>query len=125
MTYHRVCNYINTTNVTSGAETAYSPGAHEFTPVFSGVRGTRSLVLYVCFVVRCLSFCNFSLAIVLSVLRNTDSDCPFGISKLFLRRLVIYTCRKWELKIQFECIQSFQLTISFLEKNRIYPIVCA
>jgi hypothetical protein len=29
-------------------------------PVFSGVRVTRSLVLYVCFVDRCLSFCIFS-----------------------------------------------------------------
>ena len=28
--------------------------------VFSGVRVTRSLVLYVCFVGRCLSFCTFS-----------------------------------------------------------------
>jgi hypothetical protein len=43
---------------------------------FSGVRVTRSLVLYVCFVDRCLSFCTFFLlAIVLSVLvRFTDSD---------------------------------------------------
>ena len=29
-------------------------------PVFSGVRVTRSLVLYVCFVDRCLYFCTFS-----------------------------------------------------------------
>jgi hypothetical protein len=29
-------------------------------PVFTGVRVTRSLVLYVCFVDRCLSFCAFS-----------------------------------------------------------------
>ena len=29
-------------------------------PVFSDVRVTRSLVLYVCFVDRCLSFCTFS-----------------------------------------------------------------
>ena len=29
-------------------------------PVFSGVRVTRSLALYVCFVDRCLSFCTFS-----------------------------------------------------------------
>ena len=29
-------------------------------PVFSGVRVTRALVLYVCFVDRCLSFCPFS-----------------------------------------------------------------
>jgi hypothetical protein len=36
-----------------GAGTAYPP-------VFSGIRVTRSLVLYVCFVDRCLSFCTFS-----------------------------------------------------------------
>ena len=29
-------------------------------PVFSGVCVTRSLVLYVCFVDHCLSFCTFS-----------------------------------------------------------------
>ena len=64
--------------------------------VFSGVRVTRSLVLYLCFVLLCFFFwslcCLFfldvriliaslvSLVIVLSVLfRYTDSDCPFGI----------------------------------------------
>jgi membrane-anchored protein YejM (alkaline phosphatase superfamily) len=35
-------------------------------PVLSGVCVTRSLVLYVCLIDRCLSFCTFSL--VLSVL---------------------------------------------------------
>jgi hypothetical protein len=55
------------------------------TLVFSGVRVTRSLVLYVCFIDRCLSFCLFSFGLVLSVLlRYTDSDYPFGIFKLFL-----------------------------------------
>jgi hypothetical protein len=43
-------------------------------PGFSGVHVTRSLVLYVCFLDRCLSFCTFSLAIALSVLRCTDSN---------------------------------------------------
>jgi len=52
-------------------------------PVFSGVRVTRSLVLCVCFVDRC-PFVLFILVIVLSVLlRYTDSDYPFGIFKLF------------------------------------------
>ena len=32
--------------------------------VFSGVRVTRSFVLYVCFVDRCLSFCSFSHCVV-------------------------------------------------------------
>jgi hypothetical protein len=54
-------------------------------PVFSGARVTRSLVLYVCFVDRCLSFCTFFLSIVLSVLRFTDSDYLFGIFKLFYK----------------------------------------
>jgi hypothetical protein len=54
-------------------------------PVFSGVRVTRSLVLYICFVDRCLSFCTFSYGTMLSVLlRYTDSDYPFGIFKLLL-----------------------------------------
>jgi hypothetical protein len=53
-------------------------------PVFSGVRVTRSLVLYVCFVDHCLPFCAFSfLAILFSVLRYTDSDYPHGIFNLF------------------------------------------
>jgi hypothetical protein len=53
-------------------------------PIFSGVRVSGSLVLYVCFVDRCLSFVLFLLAIVLSVhLRFTDSDYLFGIFKLF------------------------------------------
>ena len=62
---------------TSGVGTAYPSGAPEFTPVFSEVRVSRSLVLCVCFVDRCLSFflIFFLLAIVLSVLlRFTDSD---------------------------------------------------
>jgi hypothetical protein len=33
-------------------------------PVFSGVRVTQSLVLYVCFVDRCLSICTFSFEII-------------------------------------------------------------
>jgi len=48
--------------------------------VFSGVRVTRSFVLYVVF---CRSVFVL-LAIVLSVLRYTDSDYPFCIFKLFL-----------------------------------------
>jgi hypothetical protein len=46
------------------------------------VRVTRSLVLYACFVDRCLSICTFILAIVLFVLlRFTASDYPLVSSK--------------------------------------------
>jgi hypothetical protein len=34
MTYHRVCNYSNTTGATSGEGTAYHSGAPLFTPRF-------------------------------------------------------------------------------------------
>jgi hypothetical protein len=44
------------TGATSEAGTAYPFGAPKLIPRFSGVRVTRSLVLYVCFVDRCLSF---------------------------------------------------------------------
>ena len=59
MTYHRVCNWINTTRATGGTGTAYPSRAPECTPCFSGARVTRSLVLCVCFVDRCLSFLYF------------------------------------------------------------------
>ena len=52
-------------------------------PGFSGVRVTRSLVLYICFVDRCLSFCTFSFGLYVVY---SDSDCPFGIFKLFLEK---------------------------------------
>ena len=62
-------------------------------PVFSGVCVTRSLVLCVCFIDGCLSFCFFFLlAIVLSVLQFTDSDYHFGIFKLFFE----YSCQCWD-----------------------------
>ena len=50
---------MNTTGTTSGSWTTYPFRAPELTPpppVFSGVRVTRSLVLCVSFVDRCLSF---------------------------------------------------------------------
>ena len=39
--------------------TGATSGAPEFTTGFNWVRVTRSLVLYVCFLDRCLSFCTF------------------------------------------------------------------
>ena len=56
----RYLDKINTMGATSGAGTAYPSGAPEFNPSFSGVRVTRSLVLSVCFIDRCLFLCPFS-----------------------------------------------------------------
>jgi hypothetical protein len=55
-------------------------------PIVSGVRVTRSLVLCVCFVDRCLSFCPFYFRHWLSILWFRDSDYPFGIFKRFLSK---------------------------------------
>ena len=46
---------------TSGAGTAYPSAAPEFIYVFSAIRDTQSLVLFVCFVDCCFSLCPFSL----------------------------------------------------------------
>ena len=62
MTYHRVCNQINTTSATSGARTIHLPEHLRLRPVSSDVRVTRTLVLSVCFVDRCWYF--FLLAIL-------------------------------------------------------------
>ena len=63
-----------------GACTAYLSGAPVFTPVFSGVLVTRSLLLCVMF---CRSlFVRFPLVIVLSVLRFKDFYYPVVIFKL-------------------------------------------
>jgi hypothetical protein len=53
---------------------------------FSGVRVTRSLVLYVCFVDCCLLFCTFSFGQCVVCSSSTYGFWlpPFGIFKLFL-----------------------------------------
>jgi hypothetical protein len=87
--------------------------APEFTPSFSGVRVTRSLVLYVCFVDRCLSFVLFLLAIVLSVLlRYTDSECPCDICKLFV--YYIYNRIGNKLKLAIVVSNTYCVVVLFL-----------
>ena len=58
--------------------------------VFSGVGVARSLVLCVCFVDHCLSFCPFSFGhCVVCSSSIYDSDYPFGIFKLFLLLTIV------------------------------------
>ena len=63
MVYQNCCSYflllVELLAITCGEGTAYSSGAPEFTPVFSGVRVTLSIVSCVYFVDRCLSICPF------------------------------------------------------------------
>jgi hypothetical protein len=57
------------------------------------INNTRSLVLCVGFVDRCLSFCPFSFGHCI-VCRFMDSDCPFGIFKLFLHNNILFSTIK-------------------------------
>ena len=52
-------------------------------PVLSGFRVTRSVVLCACFVERCLPFCTFYFVVLSVLLWYRNSDYPFDIFKLF------------------------------------------
>jgi hypothetical protein len=60
MMYHRVFSYINTTVSLEEQELPTLPEDLSSPPVFITVRVTWSLVLYLCCVDRCSSFCTFS-----------------------------------------------------------------
>ena len=65
--------------------------APEFIPLFRGVRVTRSLVLGLGFVDRCLSFCLFSFGKVLSFcIRITDSDYPVSSNSSYINKTNIH-----------------------------------
>jgi len=58
------------------------------TPVFSAVRVTRSLVLYVCFIDRCLSFCTFSFDRILIAPLVSSNSSLLWAHKTSLTRLL-------------------------------------
>ena len=103
VTYHRVCNYINTTQVQLVEYELSTLPEHLSSPtVFSGVRVTRSLVLYVCFVDRyvsswpliywslcCLSFFDLRILITFKTSSNSSQqydETPFLDDFCFLFR---------------------------------------
>ena len=94
---HRMCNQINTTSTTSGAGTAYPPGAPGITPVFSGVQVTRSLIscmfcrsLFVLLYVFLQPLCclSFDLRILITPLVSSNS--------FYISRLVIGISGLWD-----------------------------
>jgi hypothetical protein len=60
MTYHRIVTRLTRQVSLVEQELLTLPGHLSSPPVFSGVLVARSLVLYVCFVDRCLTFCTIS-----------------------------------------------------------------
>ena len=70
-------------------------------PVFSGVRVTRSLALYECFVDRCLPCCPFSFGHCVVCSSSTYGFWlpPFGIFKLFLLSTSNHSCNDSDLGV--------------------------
>ena len=88
------CNYqqhddiyeINTTGASSGAETAYTSGAHESTPSFFVVFVLFNFYFSVqCFIDRCLSLCPFSSVF----LRFTTS--AYHLKTILLQYIISFT----------------------------------
>ena len=89
MNYHRMCNQINMTSTTSGAGTAYLSRAPKFSPGFQwGLCYT--IVSFMCMLCRSLFVILSFFAIVLSILRFTDSYYPFWL--WYLETLLKKSC---------------------------------
>jgi hypothetical protein len=105
-------------NKTNGAGTVYPSGTPEFTPGFSGVRYTRSLVVYVCVVDRCLSFYTFSLGhcVVCSSLVY-----EFWLPIRYLQTLSIYMTHSVSRRLNLLC-KMFKIIAIFIMKlfNQLY-----
>jgi hypothetical protein len=91
-------------------------------PVFSGIRVTRSLVLYVCFVDRCLSFYLFSFGHCVAC---SSSIYGFWLTLWYLqilltrwRLLLMKMC--WPLQVRFVVSGTFD--ISYIIYMRFYLI---
>jgi hypothetical protein len=83
-------------------------------PVFGGVRVTRSLVLYVCFVDSCLSFCTFFWSLYCLSFDNGFWLPPFGIFKLFFCLSFCFISIRF-----FNCFDSMVFISSFY-----FPLLC-
>ena len=89
MTYHRFVTRLARRVSLVEQELLTLPEHLSSAPVFNGVRLTRSLVLYVCFVDRCLSFCPLSF--------GHCGVCPssiygFWLPLWYLQNLKFYFC---------------------------------
>ena len=85
----------------------YNLNAHlNAPPVFSGVRVTRSLVLYVCFIDRCLSFCTFfvwplcclfffDIRILITPLVSSNSSCQLDIGTILQKNMSFIIWVSW------------------------------
>ena len=89
MTYHRACNWKNITGATSGSGTAYTSGAHEFTPslAISGVHSScYAIVRFMCMLCRSLFvLLSFNHCVV-----GPPPDYGFWLPLWYLQILIIW-----------------------------------
>jgi hypothetical protein len=95
-------------NITIEQELSTFPENLSSPPVFSGVRVTRSIVLCVCFVDRCLCFCPFSFG---HCIVCPSSMCGFWLPLWYLQTLLYFMC--------MFCISLFVLLHFFF-----WPLCC-
>ena len=79
-------------------------------PVFSGIRVTRSLVLYVCFVDHCLSFCTFSFG---HCVVYSSSIYGFWLPLWYLQTLLHVKCLPYILHVKTTVVTFIFLSINF------------
>jgi hypothetical protein len=79
------------------AGSAYPCGAPEFTSGFSGVRVAWSLVWYLCFVDRCLSFSTFSVVF-------SSSIYGFWLPLWYLQTLLWSRLSTWQSTNRTQCV---------------------
>jgi hypothetical protein len=85
-------------------------------PIISGVRVTRSLVLYVCFVDRCLSFCTFSFG---HCIVSSSTIYGFWLPLWYLQNLLILYKVDKMTKIKYtQCIYVVSTVIGSIPLRR-------
>jgi hypothetical protein len=102
-------------HMSSGAGTSHPSGTPEFTPGFSGFRGTRSLVLCVCLihVGRCLSFCPFSFGHCVVCSSIYGFWLPLWYLKTILTFIDVNSDRQHSMKLDLFFVQQLYLWFTF------------
>ena len=88
MTYHRIFNYSNRTDVTSGTGSAYPSETPQFTPVLKWC-SCCSIFIFLCSALNIIV-----LFLLPALLRFMASDYPFGDFKFFCIRSIVHTIFK-------------------------------
>jgi len=89
-------------------------------PLFSGVSVTRSLVLYVCFVDPCLSFCTFSLG---HCVVCSSSIYGFWLLRWYLQTLLVITFPHKYMKWSRYCVYNLSSTTRVHRKLYLYVFI--